>query len=266
MAKRKPTGGYEDGVIYELRMDDGTPFYVGESSNSSVRKMQHRQATNKEAQRLVYDFTAELDRLGIEWDLHIVDTYGNEGPTDKEAEAIIKLLQADIKLTNMRRGNANWMENYIALAKEMKIAGFTSPAKYKEHKKAQTAAERLAKAEQKQAEWLAEQEKAERIEKLKVAARQATIENNKRIEAEIEARRKAVVKLTAEEKEANRLREIELMQAYEARAEENKKAMAIYEDKVIQQEKERKYQNKINETFDDGYKNIFNVLFERTGK
>jgi len=207
--KRNEDGTYQPGVIYELRcnIDDvWHPFYVGETINKATRLGQHqvsaRHAT--EESTLVYRFIHDyLIASGIEWDLFEIDQYGAEGPEALEDEHIMRLLVDNVALKNTKKGNANWMDERMAVADDMRSRKITSYKRYKEvltyeeqerrvnESNAQRVAEELAKQ---QALTKQEQIRQQHIEQMKVLAEQARIkleqENQARL-ARAEAERRA---------------------------------------------------------------------------
>lgn len=165
MTKNKP------GVIYELRFqidDEWTPFYVGESSNHRMRMVQHRAAAVT-GDTYVYTFIREvLVPKNIKWEMFEVLKYGEEGPSDLEDEHIMNLLQQDMALTNMKKGNANWMKNMMEMAADMKARKITSYRQYRKVKEQESLDEMSRVAEEKHAEWL----RQEVIERAKGRARE----------------------------------------------------------------------------------------------
>lgn len=165
MIKNKP------GIIYELRFEidnEWTPFYVGESSNHGMRMVQHRAAAVT-GDTYVYTFIREvLVPRNLKWEMVEVIKYGEEGPSDLEDEHIMNLLQRDIPLTNMKKGNANWMKNMIEMATDMKIRKITSYRQYRKVKEQESLDEMSRTAEGKHAEWL----RQEVIERAKGRARE----------------------------------------------------------------------------------------------
>ena len=181
MVKNKP------GVIYELRFqidEEWTPFYVGESSNHRMRMAQHRAAAISDTTH-VYTFIREiLVPKNIKWDIFPVKDYGEEGPADLEDEHIMSLLQQDIPLTNMKKGNANWMKNMMDMAADMKIRKITSYRQYRKIKEQESIDELSRKAEEKHQRWIiddanrrADEEVERRMEEIR--QRQLAQENEK---------------------------------------------------------------------------------------
>ena len=165
MNKDKP------GVIYELRLEiDGEwyPFYVGESSNYRMRLAQHRAASVTE-KTLVYTFIREeLTPNNIKWDIFPVIHYPIGSPDDLEDEHIMVLLQQGVLLKNMKKGNANWLQNMMDMAADMKTRKITSYRTYRAVKEQESLYELSRKAEEKHQQWLHEQA----VERMKAAARE----------------------------------------------------------------------------------------------
>ena len=165
MNKDKP------GVIYELRLEiDGEwyPFYVGESSNYRMRLAQHRAASVTE-KTLVYTFIREeLTPNNIKWDIFPVIHYPIGSPDDLEDEHIMVLLQQGVLLKNMKKGNANWLQNMMDMAADMKTRKITSYRTYRAVKEQESLNELSRKAEEKHQQWLHEQA----VERMKAAARE----------------------------------------------------------------------------------------------
>ncbi|CAB4165972.1 GIY-YIG_SF domain containing protein [uncultured Caudovirales phage] len=155
MAKRIPnTDQYLPGIIYELQVCvDGRwePFYVGETTNPGRRLSEHRTAAQAatDSSTFVYRSIAVFEAEGLEWRMMTVHEYGLEGPEAGEDEHIMMLLRQGVKLTNEKKGNADWMVTREAEAADMVARKITSYARYKEI----ITAEQLA---QRQQDWLAE--------------------------------------------------------------------------------------------------------------
>lgn len=136
--KRNEDGTYQPGFIYELRckIDDAWhPFYVGETISISQRIGQHRVSAKyaDDTSTLVYRFIHDyLDANNIEWDLFEIDQYGVEGPEALEDEHIMRLLVDNVALKNTKKGNANWMDERMAVADDMRERKITSYKRYKE--------------------------------------------------------------------------------------------------------------------------------------
>lgn len=139
MAKRISDDKWHSGFIYRLCFKDGEdwiPFYCGESYQPQVREEQHRKGGQSDDDRLVYEAIREMNEAGIEWKMIIWCEYGEEGPEALEDECILSTLAEGWSLTNMKKGNANWMEQKLAEVAEMKALKLT-PRQYREHKKAE---------------------------------------------------------------------------------------------------------------------------------
>ena len=154
----KQTGLYDPGVIYELRYcqdDCWTAFYVGESYKPEERLRSHqgsgRNATDEST--VVYNTIKQFNEANIKWDMFVVEHYGVEGPTDREDEHIMKLLLQGVTLANEKKGNANWLKNIQADAKEMQKRNMTSYRKYKE---VITQEQRQHRLVQRQEKWIKE--------------------------------------------------------------------------------------------------------------
>ena len=132
------TGKYIPGYIYELRCkigDDWHPFYVGETINKATRLSQHQTSAKyaDETSTLVYRFIHDyLNASDIEWDLFEVDQYGEDGPEALEDEHIMRLLVDNVALKNTKKGNANWMDERMRVADDMRQRKITSYKRYKE--------------------------------------------------------------------------------------------------------------------------------------
>ena len=165
MNKDKP------GVIYELRLEidsEWYPFYVGESSNYRMRLAQHRAASVTE-KTLVYTFIREeLTPNNIKWDIFPVIHYPIGSPDDLEDEHIMVLLQQGVLLKNMKKGNANWLQNMMDMAADMKTRKITSYRTYRAVKEQESLNELSRKAEEKHQQWLHEQV----VERMKAVARE----------------------------------------------------------------------------------------------
>lgn len=165
MNKDKP------GVIYELRLEidsEWYPFYVGESSNYRMRLAQHRAASVTE-KTLVYTFIREeLTPNNIKWDIFPVIHYPIGSPDDLEDEHIMVLLQQGVLLKNMKKGNANWLQNMMDMAADMKTRKITSYRTYRAVKEQESLNELSRKAEEKHQQWLHEQA----VERMKAVARE----------------------------------------------------------------------------------------------
>jgi len=151
MKYNETTQTYEPGVIYELRCyinDEWHAFYVGETTNKERRLAQHRSNT-VQGETAVYEFIREaLIPNKIIWDMFEIETYGTEGPTDREDECIMNLLYDNVKLKNMKKGNANWMQERERTATDMRKRGISSYRKYRD----------VLSLEEKQAKWLADRQ------------------------------------------------------------------------------------------------------------
>lgn len=119
MIRDSNTNTFTPGVIYELRVE-GIPFYVGETTDPDKRKKEHAGCANRDESRVVYDWINEFTAGNVTWDLHVVDSYGPEGPADKEDEHIMKNLMAGHELANMKKGSEAWLEVRKAAAQVMK--------------------------------------------------------------------------------------------------------------------------------------------------
>jgi hypothetical protein len=132
--KRNLDGTYQAGVIYQLGVyieDEFLEFYVGETTNADIRLAAHRGCAKAGRELLVYDFIRQLSDLGVETEMLIVDSYGDEGPADLEDEWIMKSLLNGVKLQNQKKGSKAWMDNMIETSRRMKEAGYTSLRKFK---------------------------------------------------------------------------------------------------------------------------------------
>lgn len=143
MARKLSNGKYEPGVIYRLcfLMDSELiPFYVGESIQPEIREAQHRRGGELNAdsdERNVYAAIQQMNDSGTPWQMVIAERYGEDGPSDLEDEWVLKTLYDGYTLTNMKRGNANWLERMESDAKEMRKLGISSSREYRARKKAE---------------------------------------------------------------------------------------------------------------------------------
>jgi hypothetical protein len=189
---------YEPGIIYDLGiMIDGTriPFYVGETSNAEQRLKDHQRAGKNadESSTLVYRTIKDFDQAGIGWTMKELDKYDIEGPTDLEDEWIMKHLYDGHTLSNMKKGNANWMAERQAAANDMRKREISS---YKKYKQVLTQED----ADRKHAEWMRKEE-------------QVIVLSHERTKREEE--RKRVIALMAEQ-QAEKIRQREIAQVKEA--------------------------------------------------
>ena len=212
MAKKQNNGiHYEPGIIYDLGiLVDGTrtPFYVGETSNPEQRLKDHQRAGKNadDDSTLVYQTIKAFDEADIAWDMKELDKYGDEGPTGLEDEWIMRHLYDGYKLTNMKKGNANWMAEREAAANDMRNKNIRSYKKYKEVLTQED-------ADRKHAKWMAEEElrkqKEAKADRKGLEEWQAMLKNDIRLKKQKEER-KQVTKLVAEQQAENiRQREIE---------------------------------------------------------
>ena len=198
MAKKQDNGiHYEPGIIYDLGiMVNGTriPFYVGETSNAEQRLKEHQRAGKNadDDSTLVYQTINAFDQAGIEWTMKELDKYGEEGPTDLEDEWIMRHLYDGYKLTNMKKGNKNWMAEREAAAGDMRNRKIRSYKKYKEILTQED-------ADRKHAKWLAEEEERKW----------------KRKQLDNEEERKRVAELVAQQ-QAEKIRQREIEKVKEA--------------------------------------------------
>lgn len=141
MAKRLSEDKWEPGFIYRLCFQHENtfiPFYVGETIHPETREAQHRRGGINDADgRLVYEAINQMNDAGVSWRMEIVGTYGSEGPGDAEDHWVLKTIYDGFALTNMKRGNARWMERMEAEANEMHELGIDDPKVYRARKKAE---------------------------------------------------------------------------------------------------------------------------------
>lgn len=129
---------YKPGIIYSLRFfaeGEWYPFYVGRTEDANRRFKEHKSAgknANDESTHVYQFINKELMPLGIEFEMHELEKYGSEGPTDLEDEHIVRLLVEGHQLKNMKKGDANWLAERQRAANDMKQRGMTSFRKYKE--------------------------------------------------------------------------------------------------------------------------------------
>jgi len=131
---KKINGYYVPGYIYQLGVSlDGVfyEFYVGETTEPHRRFNEHKGAAKAGKELLVYDFMRQLNHIGQETIMIIVDRYGANGPEDKEDEHIMNSLLKGAKLQNMQKGSQGWMNNMIKIRDQMIIHKFTSLRLYK---------------------------------------------------------------------------------------------------------------------------------------
>ena len=132
-----------------------------------------------------------------------IDQYGVEGPEALEDEHIMRLLVDNVALKNTKKGNANWMDERMAVADDMRERKITSYKRYKEvltyeeqqRRVDEANAIRVAEEQAKQqALTKQEQVRQQMIEQAKIFAEQARIkleqENQARL-ARAEAERQA---------------------------------------------------------------------------
>ena len=217
---------YHSGVIYDIGYIDITtntriPFYVGETSNFEQRLKDHQRAGKNanETSTLVYQTIKEFNEAGIAWTMEPVAEFGEEGPTDLEDEWIMRHLYNGHKLTNMKKGNANWMAEREVAAADMRSRKINSYRKYRE---VISKEEQEAKAAAKHAKWMAEEEERKELERI-------------RIENERERERLAKQRSLQQLKEQQRLEQLKEQQRLnrEKILEESAKAQA---EKIRQQE------------------------------
>jgi len=199
MAKKQENSVYyEPGIIYDLGImidDTRIPFYVGETSNAEQRLKDHQRAGKNanESSTLVYRTIKNFDQAGIEWTMKELDQYDIEGPTDLEDEWIMKHLYDGHPLSNMKKGNANWMAERQAAASDMRKREISSYKKYKEVLTQED-------ADRKHAKWMREKE-------------QVIVLSHERTKREEE--RKRVIALVAEQ-QAEKIRQREIDRVKEA--------------------------------------------------
>ena len=195
MAKKiAGTNKFMSGVIYRLfyeQYGEVVPFYIGESTNPAVRKSQHQRATTNEEERLVYAATAALNERNIEWNLEVIDTYGEEGPEDKEDRHLMDALRAGYAMTNMKKGNANWMAQRVAEAEDMNQRGYTCPKQYRADKKVWDAEEVAKTAAAKHAEWVAAEKPTVRQQPASLTAYEAQWREERDARRVVESEKKA---------------------------------------------------------------------------
>jgi len=155
MAKRIPdTNEYLPGVIYELQVcvdENWEPFYVGETTNPGRRLREHQLNAQSatEHSTFVYRSIAVFEAEKLEWRMMTVCEYGTEGPEAGEDEHIMMLLRQGVRLTNEKKGNANWMTERVAQAEDMVRRKINN---YQEYKRVITAEQH----HERQQRWLAE--------------------------------------------------------------------------------------------------------------
>ena len=206
MKYNETTGRYTPGIIYELRCkigDEWHPFYVGETVNPAQRLAQHRNSAAGATgdSTLVYTFIkGVLDRNDIEWDMFEVERYGQQGPTDREDEHIMRLLLDGVKLKNMKKGNTEWMAGRLLEAEDMRQRGITSYRKYREVLDLE---QKEAAAAEKHAKWLAENASGDQTRASSLPDKWA--QDAEVLEQRVERRLKEIKKLAREQKRAAEL-------------------------------------------------------------
>lgn len=143
--KNKQTNQWEPGWIYALEVQIGQDwhrFYVGETTDQDRRFREHDLAGRNadDTSTCVYQTLHDIKDQGLSWRMVPLEEYGTEGPTDLEDEWIMKSLLAGDILANEKKGNANWMQERLAVAEDMRKRSITS---YREYQRV-TLAERLA--------------------------------------------------------------------------------------------------------------------------
>jgi len=234
---------YESGIIYDLGyIENGirTPFYVGETSNPEKRLKDHQRAgknADDESTR-VYQTIHALNEAGIEWSMETLAKFGKEGPTDLEDEWIMRHLFDEHKLTNMKKGNARWLEERQEVAGDMRKRGISSYRKYR----AVLTQEEL---DRKHAKWIQEQKEIDQ----RAATRKRIAEESARVQAEIN-RQYEIKKQKDEERRAKELAAWEADRpAREARIKAETERLQAEDAKrqQIEEEKRKQRQRQINE-------------------
>lgn len=134
--------------IYELRYyDQGqwVVFYCGRTTDIDNRRTGHKSASKKGTTD-VYCFIRDLEYVNIKWDIFAVLTYNKEDYVAQEDDHILKLLFANIDLTNMKKGDAKWKERTLANMAKAKKAGCNTVKEYKEWDRVERQKVRDAKA------------------------------------------------------------------------------------------------------------------------
>jgi len=183
---------YHPGVIYDIGYIDQTtntriPFYVGETSNFEQRLKDHQRAgKNADAtSTLVYQTIKEFNEADITWTMEPIVEFGQEGPTDLEDEWIMRYLYDGHKLTNMKKGNANWMVEREVAAKDMRKRGISSYRKYRQIITQEDADRKHAEWQRKELEKKRLQEEAEMLVRSKERNNQLIFERQQKERREI---------------------------------------------------------------------------------
>lgn len=251
MAKKDPiTGIFYPGIIYDLGYLDPntntrTPFYVGETSNPKQRLIEHQRAgknADNDSTR-VYQTIKAFDEQGIKWSMETIVEYGSEGPTDLEDEWIVNHIKNGYELRNMKKGNANWLEERQTAAREMTKRGINSYRKYRE---VITQEELNAK----HAKWLREEEEKKQllISKTKAElARKQILEDTAKKQAEV-MRQKALEQERAEKERALRQAKWEAdLPAREARIKAQNEQLQAERDRRQKEDDEYREQERLRQ-------------------
>lgn len=257
MAKRLPDGTFKPGIIYELRVHlDGVwaPFYVGETTRPRERRAEHNAGARNADERVVYDTIRVFNDNQIEWDLFQVDRYGAEGPTDMEDEHVMNCVLKNYWLANMQKGNSAWVEARKAEAEQMKITGYTSVREYRKAKAKWDSDAELAKTVAKQAQWVEEVARAEKL-----------TASQKKMKDYIANASKEVQTKKAEQEERKRLKSERARQYAEELAALRKKQEAEWAAEELRKIDAVQIVDDTRSLFGEGHKTNFGALFAAVG-
>lgn len=225
-------GKYAPGIIYDLGAIDPTtglrtPFYVGETANPEQRLRDHQAAgrTADSESTVVYQTINELNKIGIAWTMETLAHYGEEGPTDLEDEWIMNHLYAGYKLSNMKKGNANWLNEREQAAADMRHRGVRS---YRQYRKI-IEKEQL---EQRHQRWLEE----ERLRRIETGFQE---EIRRQILADQERAQKEVIRQRRLRQEEEKQRQQRQAEAWEAQRPERERRLRETTERLQREELER---------------------------
>jgi len=189
------------GIIYELRCCINNvwhPFYVGRTNNAKARLSAHRSSA-KTGNTLVYQFIREeLMPADIAWNMFTVEEYKDYD--EQEDEHIMGLLYDGVRLKNMKKGDARWMERRLTEAHDMQQRGIRS---YRAYRQQITLEQQQRVADERHAKWLLEQQEKQEQTRMQ------------QVLADVQAKRADEIAEKREKEEARRLRAIKQQQEVE---------------------------------------------------